>query len=186
MFNHLNMKLGAFVAIGAMGLILIGAGCTSLTNSDPDLGFTMEETGLTGAWIVSDSGYSASYENDDVLTYRTIGPNAGSTGRGATWADVVGYRENEDGQFEYTFNGESWDLFNEDYIDIIGETSLKNGEALVLGPMDCEASPACYSGSGFMAIINTPTGLTPGGVFYSGKTTSLEAFEQALERVSIK
>ncbi len=181
------MKLGAFAAIGITGLILIGAGCAEIASSEPDLGFTMEETGLSGAWnvIMIGNTYRGSFEDDDTLTYFAIEPNTAATGKGATWSNVVGYRETKNGQFEYTFDGDAWDAFDDDSIEVIGETPLKNGEALVLGPTDCAPSPACYSGSGWFAIINTPNGVTPGGVFDSGKNATLDAFKEALERVAI-
>lgn len=176
-----------FAVIGVLGLLLAGAGCLDQDAQGPDLGFTMEETESSGTWnvVTSGNGYRGSFEHDGTLTYLAIEPNTATTGRGATWSDVVGYRETEDGQFEFTFNGEDWNLIDEEYIGVIGETPLKNGEALVLAPIDCDPSPACYGGPGLMAIVNTPNGVTPGGVFHAGDTTIVPAFKAALERVSI-
>lgn len=173
--------------MGMVGVAMVGAGCMSTADPEQELGFTIEETASSGAWEVVNSGnvYEGDFANEDILTYHTVVPNVGPTGRGATWLDVVGYRQVGDGTFEFTFNGKDWNSFNEDDVDVIGETLLQNGMALVLGPTDCDPSPACYSGSGWMAIINTPQGVTPGGVFESGEDATLEGFKNALAGVSI-
>lgn len=179
--------------MGIAGLVLIGAGCTDLLDRRPDLGFTVVGTEAFGSWQVAPdvNHLQGSFENGDVMTYSSIKPNTGDIGKGATYANIVGYRKSEtradEYGFQYTFNGTNWITLDVNFINALGETPLKNGKALLLGPTDCEPSPACYGPTGpWMAIINTPNGVTPGGVFSSGEATTLEAFKAALTTVSIE
>ncbi|PJA47406.1 hypothetical protein CO172_01445 [Candidatus Uhrbacteria bacterium CG_4_9_14_3_um_filter_36_7] len=170
---------------------------TSEVLSENELGFTIEPTEAWGEFsevlynrylssepdLGEDKEIRGAFSNEKDVVYRAT---LSAIARGGYVGDNIGYKKKSDGYYVVNLTGEI--KIPDDVL--VREVPLSNVSALLLsGPNESEG-PSFFPNqpNEFAAIINTPNGIAPGGVFIAnlgGGNVTIEEFQEMLTRVKI-
>jgi len=166
-------------------------------NMDPmsvtpeELGFTFLAPNEWGAFNLElkpgpfeNSGlYSGSFENIEISYSSTI-PEV-VPGRGGYYADILGWREANDG-YEVDFLNKHWSVVPNDIVS--GTLDTINSEVLVINAIDpdeMEMSVYPTEEGSRMAVINIENGPVSGGVFIASAEVTRDQFREFLESLEL-
>lgn len=159
---------------------------TPVALAPEDLGFTFSvpnewgafELTYTPGYFKGSGSYTGAFTTKD-LHFAATDPTF-VPGREGYYADILGYRKTPTG-YEANLLNHLWDEIPSRFIQ--GEVPTKNGTVLVVSTDDQADGPSLFAGEkgARFAIINTPNGPVPGGVFVAGPEITRDEFRLFLE-----
>lgn len=166
------------------------ADATPVPIDTKDLGFTIEPPPALGTLssvlnlgaCVGAGTYAVSFANALGLSYQST-ENKFIPARGTTYVDIEGYIKGDDGGYEVSMLGGDRVPVPPEIVQ--GEIDLKVGKALVLSGKDWDVPMPFPPIELRVAVIGTPMGIIPGGVFVADKSISRDTFRSLLQTVSI-